>query len=287
MASRPVDRPGNASEQEHAIDSLLSFGRYQFSVEIAGSAGPPVIVLHSGGMSARQWKKLLARLAPTHRVFAPDFLGHGRSVPWPRAEAFHVALDVLGVETLIDEIAEPVHLVGHSYGGLVALHAALHRPLAVRSLSLCEPVAFGVLLAEGALPPLEAMPFQTPVLPDEPGADEAWLAWFVDYWNGAGGFSRLPDRMRASFLASAAVAYGGVFSLLGDRTPASVWATIAAPMLLVHGELSPPEARRVATILAGTAHDGTLHIVRGAGHMAPLTHAAEVNDRIVAHIARC
>ncbi|MEI8254653.1 MAG: alpha/beta hydrolase [Deltaproteobacteria bacterium] len=264
----------------------VSFGRFQFSVDVAGEAGPPVIALHSGGMSARQWKKLLERLAPTHRALAPYFLGYGESSPWPRHEPFHFAHDVLGVEALMDELAEPVHLVAHSYGGLVALHAALHRPRAVRSISLCEPVAFGVLLTEGSLPPLDSMPFGTPVLPEGPGAAETWLTWFVDYWNGEGGWSRIPDRMLAAFLASAPVAYGEVYSLLGERTPANVWATIDAPMLLLHGEHSPPEARRVAAILAQTARDGALHVVRGAGHMAPLTHEADVNDRIVAHIAR-
>ncbi len=270
-----------------SVARTVSFGRFQFSVDVASDAGPPVIALHSGGMSSRQWKKLLERLAPTHRAMAPDFLGYGDSSPWPRSEPFHFTHDVLGVEALMDKLAEPVHLVGHSYGGLVALHAALHRPRAVRSLSLCEPVAFGVLLTEGSLPSLDAMPFQTPVLPDEPDAAETWLSWFVDYWNGAGGWSRIPDRMRTAFLESAPIAYGEVFSLLGDRTPANVWATITAPMLLVHGEHSPPESRRVATILAQTARDRSLHVVRGAGHMAPLTHEAEVNERIMNHIARC
>src|SRR3954470_3003033 len=107
--------------------------------------GTPVVLLHSGGLSSPQWGRLSDRLAAGHRVLMPDFIGYGRSGSWPREEEFHFLLDVLATEALLDSLAEPVHLVGHSYGGFVALLVALHRGDRVLSLSLFEPVAFGVL----------------------------------------------------------------------------------------------------------------------------------------------
>lgn len=105
----------------------------------------------------------------------PDLIGYGESSPWPRDAVFHWHLDVLGVEALLDTLDEPTHVVGHSYGGLVALGAALHRRGSVRSLSLVEPVAYGVLHAEGDVAALEALddePSITPTLPSDPDAGE-------------------------------------------------------------------------------------------------------------------
>jgi pimeloyl-ACP methyl ester carboxylesterase len=132
----------------------------------------------------------------------------------------------------------------------------------------------------------DAIPFHTPTLPDVPDAGTTWLTWFVDYWNGPGAFAALPERMRASFEATVEICYGEVHSLLTDRTPAQVWATIEAPTLLVRGELSPIEARRIAETLANTLPHASLHDVRGAGHMSPVTHGDEVSNQIAEHMGR-
>lgn len=265
----------------------IPFASYALAVEALGDGGAPVVLLHSTGMSSKQWKRLAARLAPRHRVLLPELLGYGESSPWPRDQPFHWHLDVLGVEALLDSLDEPAHLIGHSYGGLVALSTALHRPRAVRSLSLVEPVAYGVLHAESDGPTLRALdgqPFDAAALPQTPGADDVWLRWFVDYWNGPGAWDTLPERARASFLATAAVCYGEVRTLLEDRTPAEVWATIRAPTRLVRGERSPEGARRVAEILSQAIPGATLHDIAGAGHMSPITHEPEVSALLEGHV---
>jgi pimeloyl-ACP methyl ester carboxylesterase len=265
----------------------IAFGSYHLSVDDFGTSGSPVIAVHSTGMNGRQWKRLAERLAPDHRVALPDLLGCGGSDPWPRDAPFSFMLDVLGVEALIDAAGEPVHLIGHSYGGLVALHAALHRRAQIRSLALVEPVAFGVLHARGeheVLAAIEAMPYRTPVLPHAPDASERWLTWFVEYWNGKGAFAALNERMRAAFVESAHVCYGEVVSLLADRTPESVWATVNVPTLFVRGEHSPSAARRVVDVLVEALPDARKHEIAGAGHMSPLTHPDAVIDRIADHV---
>jgi pimeloyl-ACP methyl ester carboxylesterase len=266
----------------------VPFAGYALAVDDSGGDGAPVVLVHSTGMSSKQWKRLAGRLAPRHRVLQPDLLGYGESTPWPRGEVFHWQLDLLGIEALLDALDAPAHLIGHSYGGLVALGAALHRPRAVRSLTLIEPVAYGVLregrddAAQGAL---DAQIFAAPTLPETPGADDAWLQWFVDYWNGPGAWGALPSRARESFLATAAVCYGEVRSLLEDRTTAAVWATVRAPTLLLRGERSPEDARRVAAILARAIPGAGIADIAGAGHMAPITHEAAVAAAVEAHLA--
>lgn len=251
----------------------------------AGSTGPRVMLLHSSGMSSRQWAHLSARLSPSFRLVLPDLIGHGANPPWPAEAPFHWHRDVEALVPVLEGLGEPAHLVGHSYGGLLALAVARARPALVRSLSLVEPVALGVLRGTTInLDRLAAttMPAGGPVL--APEQREAWLTWFVDYWNGPGAFATLSPRMREAFSTTAPVVYGEVTTLLQDTTPAADWARLTMPTLLVRGERSPVEAREAADVLSRVMPHARLADVAGAGHLLPLTHADVVSGLIEAHL---
>lgn len=250
-------------------------------------AGTPVVLLHSGGMSSRQWRSLAERLAPTHRVLAPDFLGSGKNPPWPDEVPFHFDLDVAAVARVLDGLDQPAHLVGHSYGGLVALTVARRHGVRVRSLAVYDPVAFGVLRdppdAEGLadLARAEAQP----VFTDESrGGGEEWMEAFVDYWNGPGAWRSLPATSREQFVRVGRKVFREVMSLMADRTGAAAYAGVTAPALVLGGERSPAAARRVTEVLAATLPGARREVIAGAGHMGPLTHGAAVDALIAAHI---
>ena len=250
-------------------------------------AGDPVLLLHSGGMSSRQWARLASRLEPRRRVLVPDLLGYGASSPWPPGRSFHFGEDAALVAALVDQLGAPVHLVGHSYGGLLALHVALARPMAVRSISVYEPVAFGVLHSTGdeaGLLDLAANEEDGSSYRDAGGGEGPWLERFIDYWNGKGAWGALPEPTRQGFLAVGRKVFLEVRSLMADRTSHESYAHIAAPSLLLSGDRSPPAARRVCAIL-GEALPRAAHVaVEGAGHMGPLTHSNAVNALVEEHI---
>ncbi|MFT3766679.1 MAG: alpha/beta hydrolase [Minicystis sp.] len=183
----------------------------------------------------------------------------------------------------------PAHVVGHSYGGLVALTLAREHASLVRSLSVYDPVAFGVLHDPADAEGLEdlARAAENPVfLDDARGGSEPWFEAFVDYWNGPGAWGALPPPAREAFLRVGRKVYYEVRSLLADRTPAAAYKGVAAPSLLMRGERSPAAARRVISLLAGSIPDATLVQIEGAGHMGPISHAGAVNESIVRHLAR-
>ncbi|HEU4729802.1 MAG TPA: alpha/beta hydrolase [Kofleriaceae bacterium] len=240
---------------------------------------PLALLLHSGGLTSRQWRKLGEQLAVTHEVLAPDLLGYGAQ-PWPPGQPFHFRQDV---ERLAGMLDRPADLVGHSYGGLLALQLALAHPGRVRALALYEPVAFGVLgeadadlRAKLALPAYRA---------DAAGLDEAWLEAFIDWWNGAGAWRALPELTRAGFRAVGWKLSQEVASLVGDRTGAERYAQITAPTLLLGGQLTPMTEQRTLQRLAEALPHARLELLRGMGHMGPITHAEVVNTAIAAHLS--
>ncbi|HRG99851.1 MAG TPA: alpha/beta hydrolase [Polyangiaceae bacterium] len=261
--------------------------------------GAPVVLLHGSGMSSRQWRSLMVRLEAARRAVAPDLLGCGENPPWPDDAPFRHALDVAAVtEVVLAESARaggaPVDLVGHSYGGLLALTVARARPDLVRTLAVYDPVAFGVLYeAEGGRADTAearselARVASTPALSDPAtfGSDD-WYRAFMTYWASAGVWDALPAEARAESLRVGRKVAREVSSILSDRTPASAYAAVHAPTLLLTGERTPLAAREVVRVLLETLPRAERVVIPGAGHAGPLSHAALVNEALVAHLAR-
>ncbi|MEK6372532.1 MAG: alpha/beta hydrolase [Acidobacteriota bacterium] len=244
-----------------------------------------VLLIHSGGFTSRQWRKLAAVLALRDRVLAPDLLGYGESGAWPEGEPFHFRQDLAFLESLSGEDGEPVHLVGHSYGGFLALQLALRRPELVRTIAVYDPVAFGVLDEIEDADARSALDLVKRTWePDAGGADEAWLRAFVEWWNGPGAWERLAEETRASFRAVGWKVFQEVMTLVADRTDRATYATISAPTLLLGGGSSPLTERRVVEKLGAALPHATVRFFPGVGHMGPISHTSLINEAIAAHL---
>ena len=126
------------------------------TIEVAGrrvraaslGTGDPVVLLHGLGGYLEEWTEAQAALAEDFAVHALDLPGFGRSDPLDRPDlpglAHHVlaALDALG-------IAEPVHLVGNSLGGAIAMRIAVEAPHRVATAVLADSAGFGRQVSAG------------------------------------------------------------------------------------------------------------------------------------------
>ncbi len=248
------------------------------------AAGAPVLLLHSSGLSGRQWKRLVPLLvARDLRTVAPDFLGQGASEPWPEPRPFSFRQDVACVVELLAATG-PAHVIGHSAGGLVALDAALAAPALVRSLALYDPVAFGLLDSPDDADSMGELRAIVRTWGSRETDRERWLQRFVEFWGGRDAWGLLREEARAEFRRVAWVVREGLRSLLDDVTPASSYQALCCPVLLVTGEASPLPSRRVVERLTQAMSHARTVTVPAAGHMGPLTHPDAVNAAFVAFL---
>ncbi|MBL4878101.1 MAG: alpha/beta hydrolase [Hyphomonas sp.] len=123
------------------IGQAVAVGGETVHVIQEGQAGPPVLMIHGASANAREFTWTLApRLENTHRVFMADRPGHGYS---GRPENAHnLGVQAAQMAGVLDALApgEKTVLVGHSFGGAVALRVALDRPDLVKALVLLAPV---------------------------------------------------------------------------------------------------------------------------------------------------
>lgn len=268
---------------------ILDLGPHQVAVTIEG-AGAPVVCIHGSGMTAAVWRRLQARLAPTHQTFALDLPGYGKSTPCDPARPHHTRDDVAVVEAVVRRAAsqgQAVDLVGHSYGALLALAVAYGGRVPLRSVVAYEPVTFGILHAaqdrEGMDALAEGDPDGTRFTLRDDGL-EGWMQRFLDFWNGAGFWQAMPDAAKAPYLATKEKVYAEVRSLLTETYDLKDYAGIQVPVLLLSGSLSPLPARRVCAVLGQVIPDARVVTIEGAGHVGHLTHAAVVNEAIAAFV---
>jgi pimeloyl-ACP methyl ester carboxylesterase len=108
----------------------------------ARGEGSPVVLVHGLGASSTAWHYQLDALAGSHRVFALDLPGHGRT-PLPRdAAGGEFAAEV--VAAFLEQVAgAPAAVAGHSMGGAISLLVALRRPQLVSSLALVSSAGLG------------------------------------------------------------------------------------------------------------------------------------------------
>lgn len=249
-------------------------------------SGEPVVLVHGSSSSGAQWRALSDRLKDRFRVVAVDLLGYGASTPWNDDEQLRNEDEPDVLRAVIGHVGAPIHLVGHSYGGLAALKLALSDQNLLRSLTLIEPTAFWLLqeAEEHALHAEIRAVADTFVAEFVRGNPDAAVAQYVDYWNGPGAWCRLPDPVRSYILATAGKTRWEWATGFNVDIPLSHIAGLRLPTLILFGERTNATTSKVAELLHDTI-PGSKHIAIPDGrHMSPVTHSDLVNDHIQQHV---
>jgi pimeloyl-ACP methyl ester carboxylesterase len=181
-----------------------------------------------------------------------------------------------------------IHLIGHSYGGGVALHAALARPDRIASMALYEPSAFHLLRqicrdgveAFAEITSIARRTCEGVVTGDYRGAASA----FVNYWSGPGAWDALRPAVREALIRWLPKAPLDFHALMEEPTAASSYRKLNFPVLILRGEHAPMPTRIIAEGLSELLPTSRLMVIDGAGHMGPLTHAPEVSALLARHI---
>lgn len=225
-------------------------------------AGAPLVLVHGMGGTAARWAPVLPALARHFRVYTLDRRGRGASGDAP---AYGLEREVEDIVAVLDAIGEPADLLGHSFGGVCALEAAL-RAQSLRSLVLYEapvPLPGVTIYPEGLLARLEALLAA--------GDREAVLTTFLRE------VVRMPDDAYRLFRASpvwpgrVAAAHTlprEIRAHQGYRFDAGRFAGLAAPTLLLLGGDSPAFFGASTRALAAALPASRTAVLPGQQHVA-------------------
>jgi pimeloyl-ACP methyl ester carboxylesterase len=222
--------------------------------ETRTGAGTPVALIHGLSGSSRWWSRNVAALATKHLVVAVDLTGFGRNrrfIGLPAVMPSFAEVTSL-LARWLETFGEPVHLIGHSMGGALAIRLAAERPDLVRSL----------LLVNSAGMPfhLDLRPHVRP-LPKPP--------------YGGPGIMRvlLPDFFRAG---PASIAVASTRVIFSDERESMK--RIRAPALLVWGENDPLIPLQYGEAMLQEIADARLEVIPRAAHVAMWDAPGEFNQ---------
>jgi lipase len=248
--------------------------------------GPAVVMIHCSSASHRMWTRLADALDDRYRVLAPDLIGYGLSAGWPADRPFRPMADLETVQGLAALAEGTVHLVAHSYGGVVALEAARLLGARIKSLTLIEPVAFHLLRLAGRTAEwdeISGVARRVRSAADR-GALRSAAAIYMSFWIGRLRWWAMPGRRKRDIVGTVqkvAWEFGQI-----DQAPAPLEAyrEIRVPTRLIVGGRTRRPARAVIEVVDATLPDAHVVRIAGAGHMSPFTHAAEVRRLVVEHV---
>lgn len=251
--------------------------------------GPGVVCLHANASTCGQWRAFMERLAPKFRVLALDSYGSGKSPEWPSDREIALRDELAFIEPVLERAGSRIAVAGHSYGGAIALIAALSRPDQIRALAVYEPTLFALVDAESP-PPNDADGIRNAVADAvqalEADDKDSAAKHFIDYWMGTGSWARMSHQQKAPIADSVRNVRRWAHALFTEPTPLSAFRSLDIPVLYMLGERSTRSAHAVADLLTGVLPDVEVVEFKGLGHMGAVTHAEQVNQAIEGFLGR-
>lgn len=249
----------------------------------AGSSGPLVMLAHSSVSGARQWRKLMEDLKDKFRVRAVNLFGYGKTPAWSAETTQTLDDQARLVQAALPANAEEFYLVGHSFGGSVAMKAAEQLRGRVSKLVLLETNPFYLLAQSGRVDAFaEAMELRNCI--KKFGALEEWqiaAEKFADYWGGAGTWHEMSSDRRVAFADALKPNFFEWDAVMNETTPVEQWATLLPhSTLLIYDPNTVLPIREIAALLRRSCPEWSYAEVPGAGHMAPLTRPDIINPLV-------
>ncbi len=242
-----------------------------------------VLCIHGSLSSSRQWAMLDKQLPSSLQAITPDLTGYGQS-GFP-ANPDQYDLDFELDQLIAKGLPEKFHLIGHSFGGAVAIGLALRYPQRVLSISLFEPMAIWLLDQQhpGRVDSRTMMDLMAKKISEGNILNAAEM--FIQYWNHcptskalAPSLARTLDVPQVKYPLDnhAACTYHATLNDLRQLT---------TPIQLIGTPESPELASAIIELLADTFSNCSKAQVTG-GHLAPVTRPDLVNPLLIGFIKK-
>jgi pimeloyl-ACP methyl ester carboxylesterase len=274
------------------VDSSIETGKVtvnglSFSY-IEQGTGPTVILVHGSVSDYREWSMQMEPLGKQYRVFA-----YSRRYHWPNLPPGKDA--DASVERQTEDLAAiikakglaPAHIIGHSFGGAVAVNLTLLHPELVRTLVLAEPAVSSVLTGapENESVAKEAQAIRAKVNEAFASGDPERIVRTYAAHVAPGEFEKASAEVREMLIANAPA-----FRLdyTSGRPPFTCddAQRLGRPVLVLSGSRSPAGLQRIAEAVARCIKGAKFITIPQATHWMQHDHAQDFNDAVLAFLSQ-
>ncbi len=245
--------------------------------------GFPVVFLHCSMSRKEQWLSIFKSLKNKFKLIAIDLYGYGET-PFPdKVKGFSLDDEIELMESVLDKetgTGENFHLVGHSYGGAVAMRYSTFPHRKNISLSVYEPMLNHVFRDLNMEMFDLGKEFIEGIEKDIALGDyDSGCRKFIDVFSGDGTFDKLPEEIKNLFRDCIKKMPLDYKATIADNLNLLSYRNMGIPVCLMYGNKSPEITSFISLELIKIIEDIEVHVVNG-GHMAPIEKSDIVNGLI-------
>jgi pimeloyl-ACP methyl ester carboxylesterase len=245
--------------------------------------GPTIVLVPGSCSTGAAWRPVISQWQNRFRCVTTSLLGYGGTAERRTLVDTDIRHEAEILELVIRRAACPVHLVGHSFGGLGALAVALRNRVPLLSLAILEAPAPEILRQMEEYAQYRSFREMTDIYFSLfQAGDRNAIQQMIDFYGGAGTFAGWPQRVRDYAIETTATNILDWASGYGFRPTRPSLTKIDIPALVLCGENSHPAVQRTNQLLAQCTRASAVTIGEAA-HFMISTHPEEVARTLEEH----
>ena len=251
---------------------------------IKSGSGAPIVLIHGVGLRAEAWLNQAPMLSQHHTVYSIDMPGHG--------ESDLLSQDDAGLDEYVDTIAawiktnikEPVIMMGHSLGSMIALN------FAIRYKPLCAGVAALNSVYRRSPQAAQEVQERAQDMVDNPALDKVStpiLRWFNQ--NPQGFEKQMADLCAQWLLAAPATGYARAYKIFSqnDGPIDEALTELGMPVTFITGDGDTNSSGQMSERMAALCPNGSYAVIKNSRHMVQMTHPDEINPLLAKFVKQC
>ncbi len=259
-------------------------GRIEFEDQ---GCGPTLVLVPGSCSTGLAWRPVIKALAGRFRCVTTSLLGYGQTAERRLEDNPSVELEVEILERVIGKASADadVHLVGHSFGGAIALLVAMRKRVPIASLTVLEAPVPSILRHCGENAHYRAFREMTDAyFAGWRSGDREAIRTMIDFYGGEGTYAAWPERVRAYAVETTPVNMLDWTCAYDQPLSPEMLAAIEVPVSVAVGARSHPAICRANGLVAVSIEGATFKTVAGAAHFMISTHPAHVAELIEASV---
>ena len=262
-------------------DSILEY-------ETMGN-GPPIVLIHSTASSLHQWKALIDKLEKTFTLISVNLYGYGLTSKWSKEKGPQVLMDQVNLfKPLLKRFDQPISFIGHSYGGSVAMRAALEYQDQIKNLVLLEPNP--LFLFDWEKQPtayLKSRKLGETLKNCHKNHDwERFGEIFLKFWIGDQAWPSMSEKKQKGFLKVIPNIYHEAEGIFSEKMCLKDFVSIQKKILLVSAKDTNLVSKEIVKLFMEELPKITNVFLPEGGHLAPITFPQTVNSIIYKYLMR-
>jgi pimeloyl-ACP methyl ester carboxylesterase len=247
---------------------------------IEAGQGQKVILFHSTAAGARQWRSLMNTLADRYHLIAINLYGYGQTVAWDDSRPQSLADQAKLMVPFLPKNGDAVSIVGHSFGGSVAMKAAALFKDHVDRLVLIEPNPFYLLRQnERSEAYQEAVNLRDVIM--EKGRTKSWCIAaevFANYWMGEGSWDAMPDDRKSKFAKNLEPNFHEWDGVMNEEISLAEWEiSLPKATTVISAADTVRSIREICALMKQNIPNWKHEQINRGGHMAALTKPDLIN----------